>query len=549
MKCALIITLFLYSTLLNLLFGQIQDIQLSEEYDYNILKEKIKNCKSDTTCLLQNIKAYVKKAKSHNDTFNLISGYKYYIKHTKRTQYKDSVVNLLKESKNKKQFLSELSEVYYVLGGIYYDSREYDNALTYYLKSKALSDNTDVDFNIALIKSRLGYYQEALTIFKHAKNEFIEKENYNDYLISLYAISDAYRHLQALDSAILYNNLGLKESVHYDKQELIPYFKLNEACINYDNFAYQKSYDSLKKVRPKFINNKDLSNLAMCYYFMGMSAKQLNQTKDFVNSFVKLDSITYLINDLEPEFRNGYEALIDHFHKNEDVANELKYVRRLLEIDNVLNKRYKNLTQRLNKEYNTPILLKDRDRLVLSLQKEKKSYLFFIFFCASLILLLLIWILYKRRHYRKKLQELLEEDTTTPKKDIVNTKSDSKSLNIKEEIVLEVITKLNDFEKNKGFLNSQIKINSLANELNTNANYLSKIINHHKGKSFSNYLNDLRITHCISRLKSDPVFRKYTVKAIAEESGFNSAESFSKSFTKITEIKPSLFIKELEKRE
>ena len=39
------------------------------------------------------------------------------------------------------------------------------------------------------------------------------------------------------------------------------------------------------------------------------------------------------------------------------------------------------------------------------------------------------------------------------------------------------------------------------------------------------------------------------VQAIAKESGFNNTESFSKAFYKKTGIKPSYFIRELNKKE
>ena len=57
----------------------------------------------------------------------------------------------------------------------------------------------------------------------------------------------------------------------------------------------------------------------------------------------------------------------------------------------------------------------------------------------------------------------------------------------------------------------------------------------------------MRIDFVIEKLKTDEVFRRYTIKAIAMEVGFNTAEAFSKSFFKSTGIYPSFFLKELEK--
>jgi AraC-like DNA-binding protein len=55
----------------------------------------------------------------------------------------------------------------------------------------------------------------------------------------------------------------------------------------------------------------------------------------------------------------------------------------------------------------------------------------------------------------------------------------------------------------------------------------------------------LRVKYAFERLKDDSIFRKYTIKAIAQESGFKGAESFSKEFFKKYGVNPSYFIKEL----
>ncbi len=114
-------------------------------------------------------------------------------------------------------------------------------------------------------------------------------------------------------------------------------------------------------------------------------------------------------------------------------------------------------------------------------------------------------------------------------------------------MINEVLLKLDLFEKNKAFLEKGITLNSISKDLDTNSSYLSKIINHYKDQSFSNYLNNLRIRYAIYELKNNSRFRNYTVNAIAQEVGFNTAESFSKSFFKEKGIYPSYFIKELNK--
>ena len=114
------------------------------------------------------------------------------------------------------------------------------------------------------------------------------------------------------------------------------------------------------------------------------------------------------------------------------------------------------------------------------------------------------------------------------------------------EIVNSVLLALEEFESGNGFLDNNLTLNSLSKAFNTNSNYLSKIINFYKKQNFSSYISNLRVDYCIEQLKTNETFRKYSIKAIAFELGYNNAESFSKDFYKKTGIYPSYFIREFE---
>lgn len=115
-----------------------------------------------------------------------------------------------------------------------------------------------------------------------------------------------------------------------------------------------------------------------------------------------------------------------------------------------------------------------------------------------------------------------------------------------EEITKTILKRLQQFEQNKGFLNSGISVHNLAKQIQTNSKYLSKTINIHKGKKFTTYINDLRIQYAKDRLTQDTTFRKYTIASIAVEIGFNTPHTFSNAFYKHTNMHPSDFIKQLE---
>ncbi len=155
--------------------------------------------------------------------------------------------------------------------------------------------------------------------------------------------------------------------------------------------------------------------------------------------------------------------------------------------------------------------------------------------------------LVNERKYLRAQLHTTQNNTVVKKTENKSNITNTNQLNIPEDIIQYVLKNLDVFEKNQEYTSQKITLNSLAKKLNTNTNYLSKIINHYKGTSFSNYLNMLRINNIDHQLKNNSIIRKFTIKAIAQEAGFNTADSFSKVFFKLKGIRPSEYIKNIEK--
>jgi AraC-like DNA-binding protein len=60
--------------------------------------------------------------------------------------------------------------------------------------------------------------------------------------------------------------------------------------------------------------------------------------------------------------------------------------------------------------------------------------------------------------------------------------------------------------------------------------YLSHYINTAYKKSFSIFINDLRVEYAYDRIQNDGTFRHYRIEEIAKESGFGSKKSFERAF-------------------
>lgn len=101
----------------------------------------------------------------------------------------------------------------------------------------------------------------------------------------------------------------------------------------------------------------------------------------------------------------------------------------------------------------------------------------------------------------------------------------------------------NFIKKEKNYLDHNLSLDVVATKLNLNSSYLSRIINHELGISFSDYVNELRIEEAKTFLENAE-FENYTLVAIGLEAGFNSKTAFNTAFKKFTRKTPSEYKKE-----
>lgn len=98
----------------------------------------------------------------------------------------------------------------------------------------------------------------------------------------------------------------------------------------------------------------------------------------------------------------------------------------------------------------------------------------------------------------------------------------------------------NYIRKNNKFLESKYTLQSLSFDTDLSSSTLSVIINNVAGKTFTDYLNEMRIEQAKSLLLA-PEFSNYTITSIGLESGFNSKSTFYTVFKKHTGITPFEF--------
>lgn len=93
------------------------------------------------------------------------------------------------------------------------------------------------------------------------------------------------------------------------------------------------------------------------------------------------------------------------------------------------------------------------------------------------------------------------------------------------------------FETEKIYLNPQLKLSDVAALAHSNRTYISRFFNNSHGKTFFEFVNEYRINHAMTLLKTT----SERIETIAEQSGFNSRQSFHRVFGKIAGCTPEQF--------
>jgi AraC-like DNA-binding protein len=94
----------------------------------------------------------------------------------------------------------------------------------------------------------------------------------------------------------------------------------------------------------------------------------------------------------------------------------------------------------------------------------------------------------------------------------------------------------------KPFLKPGYSLMDLTNDLNIPLYQVSFFLNHEKGKTFHDMLNEYRVEHSRGLMLKENN-RQLTLEAIAFESGFGNRNSFTTAFKKFTGETPSAFMK------
>lgn len=552
----------------NLAGAQNNNIDSLYEFKYSELKNKFYDYYDHNQFPQseQIAKYYLKKAKKEKNALEIAEGYN--LIHFNKDfpvalKYIDSIAAITKDIKG--SFYP--ARTYLIKGNLYYKNDNLKAALDSYILglkyAKEQNDNRQIayaDINIAYINSYIDKNAEAAKIFRrylYNRNDITDDYQHNQMRIALIS---CYLDISKLDSAnILIREGQISASISKNNYDINLYsflsakYEIKQRKYKTAITKLSKVYDDIIRINPNNANN--------ALYYLGKAYEGLKNKEKVVETYTKLDSNIQKTDITFPELREIYTYLIDYYKEKNDKEKQLYYIDRFLKTDKKLDEQFQYLSTELPKKYDTPNLLQEKDNIINEL--KSRNLLFYITLGIMLLLLLILFLLYSKsrkaeKKHRKiaqdliysveernkiqlmtKVKEILAEEPIQQEEKIIK--------NIPEDVVQTILKELQHFEKKEHFLKKGITLSSLAQSINTNTAYLSEVINTHKEKNFTGYLNDLRIEYALERLVEDKWFRSYKLTAIADELGYNSSQAFTAAFKKKTQTTLSIYIKEIEK--
>lgn len=90
----------------------------------------------------------------------------------------------------------------------------------------------------------------------------------------------------------------------------------------------------------------------------------------------------------------------------------------------------------------------------------------------------------------------------------------------------------------KLFTDTTLTIDKLAASLHTSRHHLSQVLNERIHRPYTEYISELRLEEARRRL-ADPRSSRYTIAAIAHDSGFSTVSTFNEAFKKRYGVTPS----------
>lgn len=554
-------------------FGQQLDVKVYKDsikklYDASSIKDyqksipfleriyKLSTAQKDTVNILLSMHIIGRKSQFISENYRALEIFNKELKIFQSIQ-SDSVKKAV--TKDAGKYLNEI-EIYLQLGNSLAALGNNKTALEYYYKGYEITKQQNDEFYLAVIPILIGNMEKTAKNFKKSiifykqgiealeNSTKIDSLNANYNLSLVYAsISDAYLSLDKIDSSKIMLAISERKGVN----DFTP--------LNYIDTEHQKAKILIaeEKYKDALLQLKRVKKLAEAYNPKAPDQYYYRQMSLVYNKLQQLDSAIIVLekglnvtkqNTKEFYLTEDYKSLAKLYKKAGNLEKSNKYYEKYVLNQAALDKSKQEI---INTFHN-----KELEDLTQEKEKQQKTTSYIVLGCIFIIGFLLLYLFSlskKRKKEQQNFETLLSKVSSSEKTKetkIVDTKEElkeNKISDITEETTQQILSGLQKLEEQEYYLKQECNSYNVAKKIKTNTSYLSKVINAKFDKNFNTYINDLRINYALIKLKEDTRFRSYSIKSIAEELGYKSADSFSKYFKFRTGLQPSVYIKKLNK--
>lgn len=536
-----------------------------KKYSYEELFQLIVDNKNDQEKTAFYLKEYHKRADAEKTTERLAEYYRGFVflqPEDKRNTFIDNALHYAHLTDN----YEIIGKTYLTKGVVSHNIKDFEGALTSYLKGYDYISRTDnkylknkTKYHIGIIKNYLGNYDEAIDFFTDCSFFFTSEPDEYNYQRGFIGASRGLAWAYTKTGQFRLSETTLQNVYDFCKKTGVSpldesYIIFKQGINHYFFKEYEQSIEKIAKTLPVIYENEDFAWGSIGELYIAKSYWDSGQENKAIPHLLRIDKVFVEKKYTHPDLREAYELLIKYHESRQDKNKQLLYTKRLIEVDSVYNDTYKFLSKQIYKEYETKDLLQAKKDLeiALYLQTNRTKIIISIFVLA--IALLSISYFVNNRRNREKARGLIRKIESL--ESIMHQKSEPEPelqtprFVVADDLAQTILSKLKRLENKDFFLQKDITLSKLAKKLDTNSSYLSSVINNYKNKNFAAYLNELRINYIAKEiLRIEPYeLQRYTIDAFAEMAGYANVRSFSDAFQKELSVRPSLYIKEVMRR-
>ncbi|CAI9675560.1 MULTISPECIES: helix-turn-helix domain-containing protein [Elizabethkingia] len=507
--------------------------QIRKKYDY----KKVNDTKALSYVDL--LIALAKKEKNYSElTYAYQDALHFEPSGCRKKLYADSAITSAQHSCN-----NDLIASAYLGRGIvsYFIFKDYQPALDDYIKALSYARYSTspyikyiILYHLGVMKSYLGYYDEAVSQFEACSAFFrqeILKNNSPDilynmrkgYYNTLHQLIYCYHQMGDDDSADHLIEIGKREiPKDLDFVQLRSYFFKSEGISKFRKGNYEQSIADLNRALPELVRVNDFAGVSVIYFYLGKNKLAQDREQESFSFFRKVDSLYQKYHFFFPELTENYKILLENARKKSNIDESLSFANTLHKIEKINIEDTHHLfiqfeAERINIEYS-------------SITQRYRNILFGVV-AVSMFLLIFTINTYLEKKSEKTYDVVLAGvgvDIERLKNDVSTPKS-----TLSAEICNRIRKNLQKFEDEKEFLKPNLSLKKIAIRVGTNPNYLSSYINTEKGMHFNRYLSELRIKYIAELLAEDPIAVHQKTEVLAKLCGIASRSNFLKLFSEI----------------